>query len=306
MIIDKNFYPGWVRKSVSFTIDDGNNPLDKKFISIVKPAGLKGTFNPCGEEPSPIPEYPEMYDGFEISNHCSHHPGLFTDEMKKCLSEKPLVRGEEGVGYVYRAEEDGFYYDKRTSYTMCAADEEHYIMCALQAEEELVRVFGRDRVRGFVWPFSRQGDDAFLKKLVAAGHFESVRGTMMPEGKEKFSLPKNRFDWCFNGECFNLLESAAEYDSLPDDGELKYYCFGVHSHDFENSGRWNVLEEFCRKYGGRSDFYYCTIHDVFDIQDAVAALEITDMYIYNPSDIDVYVKIDGRKEIIKSNTMYKF
>ena len=44
-IIDKNYFPGWVRKSVSFTIDDGNIEMDKKFIDIVRPAGVLGTFN---------------------------------------------------------------------------------------------------------------------------------------------------------------------------------------------------------------------------------------------------------------------
>ena len=43
--IDKNFFPGWVRKSITFTIDDGNIEMDKKFIDITVPAGIKGTFN---------------------------------------------------------------------------------------------------------------------------------------------------------------------------------------------------------------------------------------------------------------------
>ena len=44
-VIDKNYFPGWVRKQVSFTIDDGNIEMDKKFIDIVRPAGVLGTFN---------------------------------------------------------------------------------------------------------------------------------------------------------------------------------------------------------------------------------------------------------------------
>ena len=45
--LDVHFFPGWVRKSVSFTIDDGNIPMDEKFLSIVRPAGILGTFNLC-------------------------------------------------------------------------------------------------------------------------------------------------------------------------------------------------------------------------------------------------------------------
>ena len=36
MVIDKNYFPGWVRKSFTFTIDDGNIDLDRKFINIKK------------------------------------------------------------------------------------------------------------------------------------------------------------------------------------------------------------------------------------------------------------------------------
>ena len=43
--IDLNFFPGWVRKSITFTIDDGNMKLDRKFLDITEPAMLKGTFN---------------------------------------------------------------------------------------------------------------------------------------------------------------------------------------------------------------------------------------------------------------------
>ena len=33
--IDKNFFPGWTRKSLTFTIDDGNIPTDTKFLAIL-------------------------------------------------------------------------------------------------------------------------------------------------------------------------------------------------------------------------------------------------------------------------------
>ena len=46
--VSKPYFPGFTRKSVTFSIDDGNLVLDKKFISIVAPYGIKGTFNLCG------------------------------------------------------------------------------------------------------------------------------------------------------------------------------------------------------------------------------------------------------------------
>ena len=43
--IDLNYFPGWVRKAVTFTMDDGIIQHDEKFLSIVRPAGILGTFN---------------------------------------------------------------------------------------------------------------------------------------------------------------------------------------------------------------------------------------------------------------------
>lgn len=45
--IDTQFYPGWTRKAITFSIDDGIVPMDQKFIEIVRPVGIKGTFNLC-------------------------------------------------------------------------------------------------------------------------------------------------------------------------------------------------------------------------------------------------------------------
>ena len=41
--IDVKFYPGWTRKAMSFSIDDGNLEMDKKFMDIVEPYGFTST-----------------------------------------------------------------------------------------------------------------------------------------------------------------------------------------------------------------------------------------------------------------------
>ena len=74
--IDLNFYPGWTRKAITFSLDDGNVVYDKKLIDIVKPAGIKGTFNlttPLKALPSKE-DYRALYAGFEIANHSHLHP----------------------------------------------------------------------------------------------------------------------------------------------------------------------------------------------------------------------------------------
>ena len=68
-------YPNGSRKAITFTIDDGNITYDKKFLEILKPHGIKGTFNLCSDHMNYMSkkEYVDFYSGYEISNHCKAH-----------------------------------------------------------------------------------------------------------------------------------------------------------------------------------------------------------------------------------------
>ena len=71
------FFPGFVRKTVSFTMDDGTVVYDRRFINTVKPYGIVGAFNiPGGAKQGDMSddEYREFYRGYEITNHCKMHP----------------------------------------------------------------------------------------------------------------------------------------------------------------------------------------------------------------------------------------
>ena len=104
-----------------------------------------------------------------------------------------------------------------------------------------------------------------------------------------------------------MSEFGEKYEQYGDDGRLKFFCFGVHSHDFERAGRWDVLEDFARKYGNRpEDFYYAPVGVLFDYEDATRAVEITDEYIYNPTEIDLYIKVDGERKTLRAKSKITF
>ena len=73
------YFPGFTRKSVTFSIDDGNIDFDKPFLDILKPAGIKGTFNLTEPRRLTPEEYRAFYEGYEIANHCQHHPMCFAE-----------------------------------------------------------------------------------------------------------------------------------------------------------------------------------------------------------------------------------
>ena len=97
------------------------------------------------------------------------------------------------------------------------------------------------------------------------------------------------------------------YEAYPDDGELKFFAFGVHSVDWDRDGNWNELEEFAEKYGARhSDYWYATVRDIFEYEDAVKSLVITETAVSNPSNIAIYAKLEGENIILQPGSTVQF
>ena len=83
-------YPGFTRRALTFTIDDGNITYDKKFIDIVRPNGIRGTFNLCSRSfDMEDGYYREIYRGFGIANHTSYHPYALDDAASYTFSDEP-------------------------------------------------------------------------------------------------------------------------------------------------------------------------------------------------------------------------
>ena len=107
------FYPRFLKKAISFTIDDGNLKLDKKFIDIVKPYGIKGTFNLVGKdrmENLTDEEYREFYSGFEIANHCKNHPKVILPTDNFIISDDPFDPETANPEFIYKTDKEGLYH----------------------------------------------------------------------------------------------------------------------------------------------------------------------------------------------------
>ena len=123
---------------------------------------------------------------------------------------------------------------------------------------------------------------------------------------ESFSLPEDRLAWKYCARQSDILTKMAEYEALPDDGELKFFSFGVHSRDYERDAKWDDLSEFAEKYGNRpEEFYYASVGDIFDYEDAIRGLMVTDTEIVNDSEKTLYLKIDGEPITIAPRSTYK-
>ena len=310
-VVDKNYFPGFVRKAVTFTIDDGNIENDRKFIDIVRPVGIRGTFNLCAPDRLSPEEYRALYEGFEIANHVKCHPAIFNPEREYARSGVPFDRETSDVHELHpHPEEKGvwfindLYYGKENDFWYRIADVENYIRLIDETHTELENVFGKGSVRSFVWPFGKQKDFEKVLSHVAKKGYYAARGA--GRSIDTFDMPSDRMDWRYCASDSSLLVKMEAFDALGDDGALKFFSFGVHSIDYERAGRWGNLLAFAEKYGNRrEDFYYATVGEIFDYEDAINALEVTDEEIANKSALPMYVKIDGRPVIIAAGETVK-
>jgi len=315
--VDRNFFPGWTRKSITFTIDDGNIEHDTHFLSIVRPAGIKGTFNLHRVDYLTPDEYREMYSGYEIANHCRNHPLVFREGVEYKISDEPFDRATSPTDVLYRTDNPDIYLmhiyfhgNTNPAYAPprgwhTITDPESYKRFAKESHDELEAIFGEGTVRGFAWPHGKQNNAEVKNWLMSELKYTNVRKTGDIRDTTGFSFPSDLSDWTYNAHNTTLLEVMKLYEDYPDDGELKFFSFGVHSKDFEASGNWCDLEKFAELYGNRkNDYYYATVSELFDYAEAVKALTVTDTEIVNKSEIALYLKINGSPVIIAPHATY--
>lgn len=301
-MIDLEFFPGWVRRSVTFTIDDGNVRYDEKFLRIVRNGGIKGTFNLCSHNLSAFDKkgYREFYDGYEIANHVKYHPGLMTRELEENLCDDDFNLASADPSKVYAYSEngrivDGLYYVMEPRGWRLRATEKSYIQFIDESRTELEEVFGAGRVNGFVWPFHEQDSDVIKAHIADSGVY-GARRTGALCGRDGYLMPQDRMAWTYTATDREISQTAEEYFTLPDNGKLRFFAIGVHSIDFENSDSWGKLEDFTNKFGHRDEmFFFGTNEEIFAQEDAIRAAYTEGGRLFNPSDVHLWAKVDGEK-----------
>ncbi len=289
-------YKGFVRKAITFSIDDGNLPMDERFIKTLAPYGILGTFNLCNTVKMSAEEYRSFYSGYGIANHCKGHPMVFVPGKEYAFSDAPPDENNASEALLYPTADPRVfkcYPHTWRTYT----DRERYFELSEQSYAELLSVFGEAAVKDFVWPHGEQRDPE-LKEMLKK-RYRSIRKTGSLRDSTGFSLPADLHAWSYNAAHDNLLEVAALYDAYADDGELKFFSFGVHSVDYETSGRWEDLRLFGERMGNRPDtYYYAPVGEIFDYYEAVKSVIIKEKTIENPSDLEIYLQIGEKNAVL--------
>lgn len=291
-------YPSFTKKALTFTIDDGNMTYDTKLLEILAPAGIKGTFNLCSDLHVGKEELSrDFYSGYDIANHSKYHPLVSYDGVDYVISDDAFDPDTSDKSKIYRVQgREGFFWHMRPNGWRQMVFEDDFLSYIKEGKEELCDIFLRE-VKDFVWPYCEQ-DNAAAHELIRKIH-RSSRKTGCTLDTTGFAIPKDKYAWSYNAHHMNLLEVMEKYEAYPDDGELKFFAFGVHSIDFERDGKWDDLRTFASKYGSRPDTYwYASVGEIFDYDEAVAMLEINDGKVINHSNSSIYLKIKGCRAVI--------
>ena len=79
-------------------------------------------------------------------------------------------------------------------------------------------------------------------------------------------------------------------------GPKLFYVWG-HSHEFQNDGNWELMEQFAQKAGNHQDVWYATNIEILSYINAYRNLiwSTDTTRIYNPTATDVYINYYGRE-----------
>ena len=221
---------------------------DKMLLDILKPVGIRGTFNLCsnihaGKE-SLIREF---YEGYGIANHCKHHPLAPSDSVEYIIADEPFDERSADATKVYRVEgKDGFFWRMQPNGWRQMVFADVYVRLAKESLDELNAIFGEGSVRDFVWPYGEQ-NNAQIKAYVYSAH-RSTRKTGCTRSLDGFAIPRNKQAWSYNADHTNLLEVMAEYEKYLSDRNSYAEKYSTYVKYLDELAEYEVAFEIYEKY----------------------------------------------------------
>ena len=274
--VDAQFYPGYTRKAVTLSYDDGPSANDVTLLQRLNEKGVRATINNVGDR---IKSGTTMQTSFDEAFFAGNH------EMANHSYSHGMNLGKrETVEEAYAQMADG--------------------------ENALEYYYGTD-VRGVAYPYGKpsQWFNSITQYLTSRQNLYarcSTNGT--------FDIPENFMEWDFTCHHDYLYSPTKDYANkffnlLPDDGTLKVLSVWGHPYNYADSGTWDtILEPFAstiEEKSERGEVWNPTNIELVEYINAVNGLVINNDSIYNPSDVDVYVKINGVETIVPAGgTIY--
>ena len=257
----RKLYPGGKSKAFNISYDDGVIQ-DIRFVEMLNRYGLKGTFNL---------NYGLMRSGFTWEHECGMTVRRIPEDQVVAVYE-----GHEVASHSYSHP----YFDNMT---------ETEILKELGSDKFfLEKLFGRE-VAGYATPFYYYSD--LMADCVRHCGFEYAR---VSEESNDYSVPENFYRWL--GSKFHWDSDLEGFVSgfLETDKELALCQLVGHSYDLDVMNLWQSLERICRRVSENDDVWPATNIELVRYLRNMQLAHITDQFIRNESESDLWFNIDGK------------
>ena len=251
-------FPGGKAKALTLSYDDGMLQ-DIRMIDILRPAGIKCTFNINGgmffdEEK----EYPEgkIYTRMKLS------------DAQKAYADDICEVALHGFNHTFLPDMDPA--------QMCCE--------IIDDRRALETYFGR-QIHGMAYPYGATNDTVCnILELCGVYYSRTTKST------EKFGIPETQADWLrLPATCHHanprLMELCDTFIALtPKRHPQMFYLWG-HGYEFDEKQNWDLLETFAEKMKGHDDIWYATNTEIYQCWKDFHSLETSadGSHVYNPS-----------------------
>ncbi len=258
-------FPGGKHKVLTLSYDDGKVP-DRELVALFNEYGLKGTFN--------------------VNSGMTEDPFVNDYDERIPLSEyKELYKGHEVACHAY------------THPTLARCPRDQIVSQIMEDRRCLEEVMGYT-VRGFAYPngsVSQEVVDVLRAcGIVHARTIESTHGYEMPSDFLRWNPTCHHADPSFE----NLYEDFIKFNKT----QYLYmlYVWG-HSYEFVKEDNFEIIENFSKKIGNKSDIWYATNIEIVDYLDAVKRVQVSvnGDFAYNPSLKSVWLQVDDKSVELK-------
>lgn len=284
----KKLFKGGKDRAVTFSFDDGQ-PQDMRLIKILNKYSLKATFN---------------LNGGRCRNGCfrikENDRSLWdgSDELRECYA------GHEIAAHGY----DHIHFNE-------VGDEES----RLEIENDIMaleRAFGY-KIRGFAAPYGKYGERE--KQILRKNGICYNRSTKRNYG---YTLPEDFLEWAPNPHFSYYL--TEEGKKLIDNfliSEEELACLNIWGHSYEITDldchgfeKWNGLRDrwsyfdrqVCAKLANKSDNWYATNIEICDYVCNMRRARVSETYVDNPSEMDLFFRIDGKLITAPAGSRFEF
>ena len=264
-------YPTYGKKAVTFNINDAA-ATDAAVIELMHQYGINATF---GLTDDMVDYSMYVHDDFEIANHTTHIEMYLTDEY----------------------EDDNGNLVTPPTYEECVA--------SIETAEAAITSGAGKAPAGMAWPYFAPEERSFynqLKTYAATNGYDYIRDSRVTG---TFDMPIDWLDWGLTG--YVQADNTEELLSLADtfralsSSQLKVMSLAGNGEDMTEEELLSFYDSLFAKLATDS-IWKATNIEICNYAQACEKLEITEDYIYNPTDITIYMIVNDEQWIAEPNS----